>query len=194
MTRAADPFEALRAVLQGRTPRRVADPSAAGAAVAVLLVRAGSGLDLLIIRRADRPGDPWSGHMALPGGRRESTDTSLLVTAMRETLEETGIGLAAADCLGSVDDVHPSIPGVSPLVIRPFVFGLAQRPAVRPNREVALHLWVPLDSLAAARTRTTVRVRDADREVEAFILGPHVIWGITHRIIRPLVDLVNNET
>src|SRR5512138_157863 len=67
------------------------DPALRWAAVAVVLVPSPDAV--LLIRRAERPGDPWSGHMALPGGRRESGDADLVATAIREAAEELGLAL-----------------------------------------------------------------------------------------------------
>ena len=50
--------------------------------------------ELLMIKRAEAEGDPWSGHVACPGGRMEPEDHDLAVTAVRETLEETGDDIA----------------------------------------------------------------------------------------------------
>ena len=61
------------------------------AAVSLLLRPSGDGLKFLAIKRAESEGDPWSGHMALPGGRRDAEDEDLWVTAVRETWEETGL-------------------------------------------------------------------------------------------------------
>src|SRR5258706_13265424 len=62
-------------------------------------------LSLLLVRRAERDGDPWSGHMALPGGHAHPSDVDLLHTARRETLEEVGIDLTDAELLGRLDEV-----------------------------------------------------------------------------------------
>ena len=62
------------------------------AAVSVV-IRGRGELDFLLIKRARSERDPWSGHMALPGGRRDDSDGDLLHTARRETLEETGVDL-----------------------------------------------------------------------------------------------------
>src|SRR5690606_38271331 len=80
-------------------PTRWAPASAKRAAVALVLRQPPSGpstpasAEVLLIRRAEQPGDPWSGHMALPGGRCEPTDANVLVTAQRETHEEVGLSL-----------------------------------------------------------------------------------------------------
>ena len=94
----------IRDRLTSRTPREVVQPDAAQAAVALIAVSSGADLELLIIRRAERLGDPWSGQMALPGGRRETVDSSLRETAMRETAEEIGVDLGREAMLGQLDD------------------------------------------------------------------------------------------
>src|SRR5687767_5021478 len=77
-------------------------------AAVALVVRAGEQLDVLLIKRAKRDGDPWSGHMALPGGRRDASDESLLDTAVRETEEETGVELQSRVVhLGRLEEVRP---------------------------------------------------------------------------------------
>src|SRR5687767_10801396 len=98
------------------------------AAVAVILRDAPSGIEMLFIRRAEHPEDPWSGHMAYPGGRAEAHDPDLQATAMRETLEEIGIDLArSAQLLGALDDIRAMARGVPvDLAITPFVFRLTE--------------------------------------------------------------------
>ncbi len=91
------------------------------AAVAVILHDGAAGLETLFIHRAVRAGDTWSGQIAFPGGRREPTDTDLLATAIRETMEEIGVDLSAAERLGVLDDLYPRTPVLPPVVVRPFV-------------------------------------------------------------------------
>ena len=121
------------------------DPSLIWAAVAVLIAPDPDAI--LLIRRADRPGDPWSGHMALPGGRREPDDPDLLATAIRETREEVGVELDREQLLGALDDVVPRNPVLPPIAVRPFVFLLPARPVLVLNPEVAATQWVSLDDL-----------------------------------------------
>ena len=75
----------VREVLGGSLPVGIDPPGPFAAAVAAILRQAPSGLEVLFIKRAERDGDPWSGHMAFPGGRREPHDSDLYSTALRET-------------------------------------------------------------------------------------------------------------
>ncbi|HXE57908.1 MAG TPA: CoA pyrophosphatase [Gemmatimonadales bacterium] len=145
---------------------------------------------VLLIRRAEREGDPWSGHMAFPGGRHSPVDRDLLATAIRETAEEVGLRLDERQLLGVLDDVAPRSPGRGPLVVRPFLFALDHRPELRLNHEVALALWAPIDELRAERTYrpATFHHRGAPRVYPAYHLADHVVWGMTERILTPLLN------
>jgi len=166
------------------------DPALIWAAVSVVLVPDPEAV--LVIRRAERPGDPWSGHMALPGGRREPGDADLLETAIRETREEVGLQLERSQLLGSLDDVVPRTPVLPPIAVRPFVFSLPRQPSVRPNPEVAYVRWVPLHHLLDPDTYHSARidVRGAPREVPAYRLEETIVWGMTERILTALLEQV----
>ncbi len=179
--------------LNAQTLRRVSDDSAAPAAVAITVVPVGDSGEILFIKRAVRVGDHWSGQMALPGGRFDDSDADLMETAIRETTEETGVVLTRGMVLGQLDDLRPTTPSLPPVLVRPFVFGLPERPTVIPNDEVAGHVWIDLGALAESEKITTVEVKDRRLTVPAFVLGPHIIWGMTHRIIKPFLELVNNQ-
>lgn len=180
----------LAAALSGRTARTVEDPSLARAAVGVLFVPDPDAL--LLIRRAERAGDPWSGQMGLPGGRSGAGDVDLLQTATRETREEVGIDLAPAELIGALDDVAPRSPHLPPLMVRPFVFFLPRRPVVIPNAEVAAHHWVALEALLHpdAYRPVTIQLGAATREFPAYHVSPVPVWGMTERILAPLVALL----
>lgn len=184
-------LEGVRDRLRGHSPRRSQEAGSIQAAVALLLAPDVSGrLDLLLIKRAEHPGDPWSGQMALPGGRRDPGDLDLLATVARETREEVGIALGEGSLLGELDDLRPRTPTLPPVSVRPFVFGLAEQPPVHPSSEVALHLWVGLHDLASGRNRTEIRVPSRDQMFPAYRVGDHVVWGMTERIIMPFIELV----
>jgi 8-oxo-dGTP pyrophosphatase MutT (NUDIX family) len=168
-------------------------PDAIPAAVALVLVPepgGGGELEILLIRRAERADDPWSGQIALPGGRREPDDRDLLITAIRETREETGVDLLAAEQLGALDDLYPRTATLPPVVVRPFVFALETRPTLVPNEEVQRAFWVPLLHFtdASVRREVTLTLRGVKRTFPAYVVGEDVIWGMTERILAPFLD------
>ncbi len=178
----------LRRVLARYTPTQVDDRALQEGAVALVLVPAGS-LNVLFIRRAERIDDPWSGQMALPGGRRDASDADLLATAVRETREETGIDLAPSNLIGTLDDLAPRTPMLPPIMVRPFVFLLDERPAVTSSREVASHLWISVDDLNASTATSRVSARGQEISVPSYVVGGQIIWGMTYRIVSNLFDL-----
>lgn len=178
----------LRESLAGHQPNTDDDPSLLWAAVAVILTPEPD--SVLLIRRAERIGDPWGGHMALPGGRREPGDKDLLTTAVRETREEVGIQLDRAHLAGTLDDVVPRTPVLPPVAVRPFVFLAPARPVLTPNVEVAAADWVTLDHLLHPGTYHPVRLEVAGdtRLVQAYQLENAIVWGMTERIITSLLQ------
>jgi len=178
----------LGARLASHRPITDGDASLLWAAVAIVVVPSPDAV--LLIRRAERAGDPWSGHMALPGGRREPGDDDLLATAVRETREEVGFALLRSNLLGSLDDVVPRTPVLPPVAVRPFVFSLAARPPLVPNPEVAAVRWVHLDHLLHPETYHSVRleIRGEHRDVPAFQIEDAIVWGMTERILSALLE------
>jgi len=164
------------------------DPSLLWAAVAIILTPDPD--SILLIRRAERIGDPWSGHMALPGGRREPADADLPATAIREAAEEVGICLDRQFLVGSLHDVVPRTPVLPPIAVRPFVFVIDQRPPLRLNPEVASASWVPVEQFLRADSHHPVRLEIAGqiRQVQAYQLEDAIIWGMTERILTSFLD------
>jgi 8-oxo-dGTP pyrophosphatase MutT (NUDIX family) len=164
------------------------------AAVAVILHDGHDGIEALFIHRAVRVGDTWSGQIAFPGGRREPTDPDLLATAMRETLEEIGVDLSRAERLGVLDDLHPRTPVLPPVVVRPFVFALTERPAIVLSPEVQDAFWVSFRALQAPGIRGEIVVDHPgipSRVLPAYALGNRTIWGMSERILTPLISLLS---
>ncbi len=176
-------FAAIKARLSARTPLRVEKPGVMETAVALILTPGKLGLEALFIRRAERVDDPWSGHIALPGGRREPGDADRLATAVRETKEEVDVTLPASALLGALDDLAPSVPRVPPLVIRPYVFGVEERPAARVSDEVAETMWLPLAELPACEGKPRSACAASRPRSTASRDGGVVIWGLTYRIL-----------
>jgi 8-oxo-dGTP pyrophosphatase MutT (NUDIX family) len=147
--------------------------------------------ELLMIKRAEAEGDPWSGHIACPGGRMEPGDHDLEQTAIRETWEETGIDIAReGEILGTLDDVYPRTPTLPPLVIRPFVGVVRSDVRIIASPEVAEAFWVPLPALRerASWGMGLVRVRDQEEMRPTFRHGPYTVWGLTERVLRQFLE------
>lgn len=164
------------------------------AAVALLLKPsdAADDLELLLIRRATRAGDPWSGQIGLPGGRFEPQDASLEDTARRETMEELGLDLRQhGDVLGSLDELRPRTPVLPPVIVRPFVYAVREVPPLVLSGEVAEYRWIRVGTLfhKDSRVRTSVRVRDLAMRVEAYQLGDFTVWGMTERILATFAEV-----
>jgi len=153
-----------------------------------LILREGEELEVLLIKRAEIEGDPWSGQMALPGGRKDPSDPSLLQTAKRETEEEVGLSLESeATPLGRLEPTIPATHRLPPITIFPFVFGVpAGTGAQVSSREVDETLWVPLSLLQSPRSESTVEIQYPDSSSRTFPclrIEDRVVWGLTYRIL-----------
>jgi 8-oxo-dGTP pyrophosphatase MutT (NUDIX family) len=175
-------------------PPVVASPEPHMRLAAILLAlraRSDGEPELLMIKRAVAEGDPWSRHIACPGGRMEPEDRDLTVTAVRETFEETGVDVARhGRLLGHLDDISPRTPALPPIVIRPYVALVRAGVEIVPSREVAAAFRVPV---SAQREQTAwglgrVQVGSVEREVSVFQHGDYVVWGLTERVLRQLLD------
>lgn len=161
------------------------------AAVALVLrVGEDGAAALLFVRRAEYPGDPWSGHVAFPGGRHEPGDATLWETAARETHEETGLDLARdARLLGTLDELHPRTPLLPPIVVRPYVVVAAPRSPLALSDELQAAFWVPLARFGEAGVARTsaVEAHGMTLTVPSFVHEGHTIWGMTERILGQLL-------
>lgn len=190
------PFVArVSRALEAREARRAERDEPYGEAAVAVILRpsAVSGAELLLIRRAEREGDPWSGQIGLPGGRIDPTDSSLEATAIRETYEEVGIDLArGGEILGALDELRPRTPHLPPIIVRPYVAVVHEPVDLRPNREVAEARWVGIDALLApaAKIQTSVTVRGMTFHVDAFQHEAFIVWGMTERILTGFSELL----
>lgn len=181
-------------VLDAPEPVREAlDPEAREAAVALVL-RDRGGLEVLLIKRAEIDGDPWSGHMALPGGKRDRDDATLVDTAIREAWEETGLDLVSRGLhLGRLSFVAPRTPRLPPLYITPHVFAVpGSSRAVPDPGEVEEVLWIPLETLASPEIHgeVTIRFGSESRDFPALRIDNRIIWGLTHRILTEFLEVI----
>ena len=188
-------FRRLRHALAERPGALAPDDGAPRrAAVAIVLRDASeSGIELLLIKRSDREGDPWSGQIALPGGRHDPSDATLQDTAVRETREETGIDLAEHGIvLGTLDELRPRTPTLPSIIVTPFVAVVRSDVAIETSDEVAIAFWIPLSTLAdpTMAVESEVTARGTTWRVPSYLLGGHIVWGMTERILRNLLALM----
>jgi 8-oxo-dGTP pyrophosphatase MutT (NUDIX family) len=160
------------------------------AAVAVVLYDAGdaAGVRVLLMRRAERDGDPWSGHVSLPGGRYELEDGNLLATAIREAREEMAIDLSALRLLGNLDSLHPRTSGPTGIEVTPFVFATDRALDPHTSAEAAAVFWMPL-ALAAGGTLDGTYTHTSGMAFPSWTYEGHTIWGLTMRILGSILEL-----
>jgi 8-oxo-dGTP pyrophosphatase MutT (NUDIX family) len=184
----------IRSALASHIPVAADELEGVRKAAVALIFRLGNdeALELLFIKRAEYEGDPWSGQIALPGGRAEAGDASLAETAMRETREETGIDLAREGMMiGTLDDLRPVSFRLPAIVVRPYVALLDRSAPLVLSPEVALSFWLPFSALARPESwrDDTVFARGIQINARVFRYQEHVIWGMTERILAQLLDL-----
>ena len=144
----------------------------------LLIEKTNNDLEILLEQRAERTGDPWSGHIGLPGGRIKSSDKSPLV----------GIDLSReGELLGSLT---PGFPWNRPeLKVQPLIYKLHKRPILRIGSEVVSAFWVALSELPGMRKQSDVSTRFGPRTVDSFYVDGRVVWGFTFRVLNELLSL-----
>ena len=157
------------------------------AVVAVILhEETHSDLNVLLIHRAERTDDPWSGQIGLPGGKVEQSDSSARAALKREVREEVGLDLdEEGEELGTLSLGSPM--RRLDVKVQPWVYGLHRSPEIRTGPEVQEAFWVSLSRLPSLRTTTQIEVGGTRRVVEAFLVDRHVVWGFTHRVLNELL-------
>lgn len=179
--------------LAGHRPREEDLPERPRAAVSVVF--APNPDSILLIRRAEREGDRWSGQLAFPGGRWSPGDADLTETARRETREEVGLDLGSAPVIATLDDLAPRTPVLPPILVRPFVFALERQGALTISDEVAAAWWVPVEEFLRPGALGPVefeRFGTLMRNV-GYRLPTGILWGMTERILTPLVELLRSD-
>jgi 8-oxo-dGTP pyrophosphatase MutT (NUDIX family) len=187
----------IRQALIQRPPRlSEPDPTHLEAAVALVLAGEGADLSLCAIRRAEHPLDPWSGHMALPGGRVDPGDAGPRQAAERETREEVGIALGEEHWLGSLSHLPVRLGSATDrqMILWPFLYYWGEKPGpFVPNEEVAEAFWIPLAHLwDPAQAIRFPWDRAGNRLLyPAIRFQDTAIWGITYRVLTIFSDVLD---
>ena len=143
---------------------------------------------VLTKRRADLR--RHAGEISFPGGRMDAEDPDLSATALREAEEEIGLERSQVDLLG---ELPPTSTFVTNYVIHPFIGMIPAGVAWRLSaREVDTVLELPLETVQAARTKTTIERRGMTFETDAYVIEDQVIWGATARIIEHLLQRLSD--
>ena len=159
----------------------------ARAAVTILLIDDAENPQILLVKRANRETDPWSGHMAFPGGRHSHLDSNLLDTAHRETKEETDIDLSKCILFGSMDSFNSTV--VPDLFIQPFIFVCDVKPVITLNDELIAHYWVSLEKIRKSRCDAQIGLN----RFPAFHIEGETIWGLTYRMLEKLIRIISED-
>ena len=170
------------------------EPRSGRAAVAIMVREGQEATELLMIRRATREGDPWSGHMGFPGGRRDPEDRSNFSCALRETEEELGVDLSRWGApLGELSDVNTGWRKDRPeMLVTPFIFSVSELPELTPNDEVDDVVWVPLHFLMDEGNREPLEWewKGQKMETDSYLYDCYRIWGLSLMMIDEMMWLL----
>ena len=187
----------IEKIVGGHGPRGISSEVAPKrAAVAVVLREGPLGTEILMMQRAERDGDRWSGQVSFPGGREEDRDDSLLTTAIRETHEEVAIDLAReARHVGQLDAIQArSRSGPAGLSVWPFVF-VARRELV-PQRSVEAEavFWLPLPLVVSGELDAIYpyQIGRGKIDLPCWHFEGHTVWGMTHRMLSDFIELLSS--
>jgi len=165
----------------------------AEAAVAVIEL-VSENCQYLLIERAQDPDDPWSGHLAFPGGRYDVQDNTLLDTAIRECHEECGFSLSQSDYIKPLD-LQNAGGRHHPICVAPFLFRLTRKPTIfLEQSEVINSFWVSQNELTNSGSyHYKTLANDDDTLFPYIMIGDIMLWGFTLNVLIDYLDIELND-
>ena len=157
------------------------------AAVAILMRPVDDDLEVFLVKRAEVDGDPWSGDIAFPGGKRGSQDMSLVDTAVREVMEETSIDLRGLEPLGYLEPLFSWVRNT--FSVQPILYLFEENPTIRLNYELTKYTWTRVKELEKTRSQAVVKGWDSP----VFKVGEDVVWGLTYRMLERLIEVLGED-
>ena len=191
-------LEKIRECFAGFEPEQLSVDGDERAAVALVLRDRAQGPEVLFIERATRSGDPWSGHMAFPGGRLEPGDETARAAAQRETLEEVGLSLSGAEYIGRLGDLRGNRRfRQTRLVVSAYVFLLDDPgPMELDQTEVRSSMWFPLRGILDSESHVAYRSSETGTlEFPGILVGEpgrHIVWGLTYRFVELFMEAIRH--
>lgn len=183
----------LESRLRGHRANTDHEPQQRRSAVAAVLRALGPSSEVLLMKRAEHPADPWSGQISMPGGRREPDDQDLLQTAVRETHEEVGLDLdGSAELLCRLAPMQARARGGRlAMDVTPFVFRFDGGTQPRVSREAAEVFWFPLGRAARGELDAEFPYeRDGIvHRLPCWRFERHTIWGMTYRMLSSVLEI-----
>ena len=192
-------IEKIRESVRNHSPERhEITSSTRRAAVAIVLRPQKKDTEALFILRSVKKGDPWSGHMAFPGGHQDDSDSSLKAAAERETMEEVGLDLVRhGSYIGEIDWVQAKPRGRNlDMVVAPFVYELTEPvDQFTTNYEVADVFWGSLSDMHAGKYHTTHDFRESGetQKFPGYEVSDEIVWGLTYRMLELLFMVLDPE-
>lgn len=159
----------------------------ADAAVAILMRPADDDVEVFLVKRAEADGDPWSGDMAFPGGKKAAQDGGLMDTAVREVMEETGIDLKPLKPLGYMEPLNSWVRQT--FMVQPIIYLLEGDSPIRLNYELTKYMWTPIKDLRKLKSRAIVKGFDSP----IYRIGDDVVWGLTCRMLDRLLQIFDDD-
>ena len=159
----------------------------ANAAVAIMLKPTRQNMKILFVKRIENPRDPWSGQIALPGGRFKGIDGNTLRSVIREVDEEVGLKLSANAIVGMLDVISPS--NMPELNVVPYVAVLEKEDELKLGEEISYAFWAPVSELQKSSVKVNIK-SGRPKTVKAYRYGGETIWGMTAKLIEKLITIL----